>query len=482
MPKTACLFALFALFALSLACSSSDRDAEPPPDPPITYPAGLTWESALTSVATTTREIDILFVLDNSPSNSSHQRAIMSQADTLVAQLEDVMGFVPDLHIGVTTTDIGVGGQPVGGCTTNGEDGVLQNAPRILGCSPPRGRFIRDVENAAGERERNYDGELRDVLSCIADLPLDGCGFEQPLEAMRRALDGSRAENDGFLRPGALLAVVVITDEDDCSARDTGLFAPRSGPDDPLGALSSFRCWEHGVVCEPDTPRTAGEYFGCESREDSSYLFAVAEYRDFLRSLKPDPSMVYFHVIGGRDWSARVNLDGEGNPELERMCDPDDENEIFPAATSMWRLHSFTRQLASRAAGSGLCSFPPREEADEEWPTLLFARPIAWVASGEACLTGSLWDSDSAREDTQPVCRGFDVSNLWTPGETRESVPSCLSDATARPCYRIESSPTCRINRFYELKADVLRDAPTTDTRFVLECLHADWSTNWGAF
>ena len=65
-----------------------------------------------------------------------------------------------------------------------------------------------------GTREVNYTGKLEDALSCISHVGDAGCGFESPLEAIKRALDGRHPENAGFLRPGAFLAVVILTDED----------------------------------------------------------------------------------------------------------------------------------------------------------------------------------------------------------------------------------------------------------------------------
>jgi hypothetical protein len=58
------------------------------------------------------------------------------------------------------------------------------------------------------------------------------------LEATYRALHDAIPENAGFLRPGAALAVLIATDEDDCSA-DPGsdVF---SGPYGPVSLFS--RC------------------------------------------------------------------------------------------------------------------------------------------------------------------------------------------------------------------------------------------------
>ena len=48
------------------------------------------------------------------------------------------------------------------------------------------------------------------------------------LEAMRLALDPATTENAGFLRENSALAIILLTDEDDCSARDPLLFDPEA--------------------------------------------------------------------------------------------------------------------------------------------------------------------------------------------------------------------------------------------------------------
>jgi hypothetical protein len=78
--------------------------------------------------------------------------------------------------------------------------------------------------------------ETEHAFSCVATLAGGGCGIEQPLEAMKLALD-NHPDNVGFLRPLSHLAVVIIADEDDCSARDaTTLFDPE--PVDVMGPLT----------------------------------------------------------------------------------------------------------------------------------------------------------------------------------------------------------------------------------------------------
>jgi len=70
--------------------------------------------------------------------------------------------------------------------------------------------------------QTNYKGELADVFGCIAMLGSQGCGFEHQLASVLRALgaDGAPApaQNAGFLRPDAFLQIILVSDEDDCSA------------------------------------------------------------------------------------------------------------------------------------------------------------------------------------------------------------------------------------------------------------------------
>src|SRR5438445_254370 len=77
----------------------------------------------------------------------------------------------------------------------------------------------------------NYNGDITDAFTCIAALGDQGCGFEGQLKSVRWALDANAAtfppENDGFLRPEAFLAVILITNEDDCSVPDdSGMVDP----------------------------------------------------------------------------------------------------------------------------------------------------------------------------------------------------------------------------------------------------------------
>src|SRR5687767_3990961 len=81
--------------------------------------------------------LDILFIIDDSPSMSDKQAALAAAFPRMIDVLAQLDGGLPNLHIGVVTSDmgtsasgslpapaIGVVGQ--GGCSGRGDDGRLQ--------------------------------------------------------------------------------------------------------------------------------------------------------------------------------------------------------------------------------------------------------------------------------------------------------------------------------------------------------------------
>jgi len=272
------------------------------------------------------RKIDILFVIDNSDSMRQEQENLATNFPKFIQVLDSIEGGRPSVHIGVISSDIGIDPYAAEACSGRGDDGLLQNAPRIAGCSPPNGgaRYLEDIPLASGGRQTNYNGSLEDAFACIAQLGTSGCGLEQHLESMRRALDPGNVANAGFIRDDAYLAVIIVADEDDCSARDTAIFNPARELDNissPLGVFSSYRCTEFGVTCDslPSLPRAAADYTSCRPRSDS-YLHGVEEYVQFLYQRKGDPNLVAVAGIVGNPTPFGVFINDKGAPELKHSC------------------------------------------------------------------------------------------------------------------------------------------------------------------
>jgi hypothetical protein len=233
-------------------------------------------------------DLDVLFVIDNSASTDDKQKVFRANFQNIIDALDKYPTGRPNLHIGVvdTTVDIGATGWP--GCPSPdpAEDGRLQTGSN---CGVVD-NFISDLAAPDGTRMTNYTGDLATTFSCMASVGSTGCGFEAPLEAMKRALDGRHPENAGFVRNGAWLAVVILTDEDDASVADPTLFAlPGSRDDFRAQPLYAYGC------DQPISATSPGTYTGCRVRT-GSYLQDPDAYVQFLASVK-DPFQTFVAVI-----------------------------------------------------------------------------------------------------------------------------------------------------------------------------------------
>lgn len=288
--------------ALLAACSSSPAK-----------PMGPTRITAAIVPAAENRSVDLLFLIDDTI-NLDMQDNFAHDFPAFLATLQE--GGLPSLHIGVVTSDLGTTavddatpGPPIGTgpgmCQGVGKGGVLQTN----GNTVVAGNFIDDEPAGSGARNTNYTGGLADAFTAIEQVGVSGCGFEQPLEAVHKALINTTA-NAGFLRADANLAVIVLTDEDDCSLAHNALIDPNNSD---VGALQSFRCTHYGVTCDvggltPDQMNEVGAKDECHSNEQSPYLTRVADYATFLRGLKPDPRMVMFAAVAGTPAPVDIEL------------------------------------------------------------------------------------------------------------------------------------------------------------------------------
>ncbi len=233
----------FAVAAPALwACTSRTLEA-----PQITPTANLTTKFN----QKINNEIDILFMIDDSSSMTSMQQKLLAQLPTFMQVLQNLPSGLPSLHVAVVSQDMGAPGDSTAaiGCTNNGKDGVFQYAPEGT-CTATTltagSTFISDVDMMP-----NFTDPIGTVFQCIALLGAKGCGFEHQLAAIDRALgaDGNGAppmENTSFLRPEAYLGIVMLTNEDDCSATPPTTIYSLNGFQqniaNPDGPIQNFRC------------------------------------------------------------------------------------------------------------------------------------------------------------------------------------------------------------------------------------------------
>jgi hypothetical protein len=273
------------------------------------------------------KDVDLLFVIDNSNGTAELQINLAKNLPRLIEAMKSpaLNNKIPNLHIGVVSTDLGAGNYALPGCEVSGGDGgKLLYKPQVAGCVPPSKPYVEYIEGVTNINNPAVSDPIAKVtkaLQCIIELGVGGCGFEAPLEAARRALDPKLNRNPGFLRKDARLAVVFVTNEDDCSAAKTQLFDPaQSKPTDPLGPLSSFRCFEFGVQCScsggPCTRTTTGPRQACKPAYD--WLQDYEGYVTFFSSLKPSGRLMLFAIAGPTDL-VEVSVQN-GMPALKPSC------------------------------------------------------------------------------------------------------------------------------------------------------------------
>lgn len=383
------------------------------------------------------RDIDILFVVDNSGSMLEEQTSLAQNFVRFIEVLENIEGGLPNVHMGVVSTDVGAGPYAIPNCGRDGDNGVLQNTARGA-CSPPTGAYIVDVAQDGGGRMQNYSGSLADTFACIARLGTDGCGFEQPLESIYRALNGSNPTNSGFLRPDAFLAVIIISDEDDCSTERSEMFdTSQTSISDPLGPLSSFRCFEFGVKCEPDdSPRQPGPRQNCTPRNDSEYMYSVDRYIQFLKGLKADPSQIIVAGIIGNATPVTVGLSttqGSNNPQLQPSCSSA-SGEAAPGV----RLKYFLDGFSQRNTSTTICN-------DNLADALVLVAELLSKVISNPCLAGNL-DTDPDQEGVQEECQVSDVRFPSTDLQQETIIPKCSSPtpgAGELPCWHLVENADC---------------------------------------
>jgi hypothetical protein len=337
---------------------------------PIPYPDG--------GVFTPTREIDVLFMIDSSSGMRLLQDNLIRNFPTFMTVLRNLPGGLPDLHLAVITSDLGAGDGSISGCGQAGDAGRFQytaRAPCTATNLGPDATFIVD-----GGGVRNYGGALEDVFSCIAAVGEYGCGFEQPLAAVARALgaDGrpAPAENQGFLRPTALLFIVLVSDEDDCSVPAmTNLFDTTSNTNlaSVLGPPVNFRCNEFGHLCggaRPPRRAPTGSVSdvvtldGCVSAEGAGLLTPLELLRAQIRSVKPFPDQqILVTAIAGPSapyriqWKAAPISDTGPWPTMAHSCVASDMSYADPAV----RLNQFAGSFGAAGQTLSACldSFAP---------------------------------------------------------------------------------------------------------------------------
>lgn len=185
-----------------------------------------------------------------------------------------------------------------------------------------------------------------DDFGCLATTGTDGCHIEQPLEAALKALtpatsdlrfaDGTRGQgdrgNEGFRRDDAVLGIVIVTDEDDCSISDPELFDPE-GP--YRYESSELRCTQH-----------------------EEGLHSVARYVEGFRDLVDDPAKLVVAAIAGVPTDLISDLGAVDydavleDPRMEVRVDRLRGEQLLPACDVLGRVSAAPARRLLQMIGS----------------------------------------------------------------------------------------------------------------------------------
>ncbi len=151
-------------------------------------------------------KVDILWVIDDSTSMKEEQAAVKAAGADFIAELDDAD---MDFHIGLITSD---------GDSTNSKASVLLGTPNYLTSA------CRDDGNPV---DCTYGTDFTNLVEQGTGGSDKEKGLEVALNAVSPPL--SQNYNAGFVRDDALLMVIILSDENDCS--DGGRLGDTTGED-----------------------------------------------------------------------------------------------------------------------------------------------------------------------------------------------------------------------------------------------------------
>ena len=383
-----------------------------------------------------------------------------------------------------------------------GDNGKFYTAPegncQSNDFTDPNAEYITD--DAAGDTKNFTDADgttgagLSKVFACIALLGQSGCGFEHQLASIDRAL-GSDGAVDGngnllgptdptFLRPDAYLGIVMLTNEDDCSAPNSGntaldIYSLQGGDDSlnsPGGPLGNYRCNGKpygGHRCQDlsagspdmtpqlpplDEPTDAVNdmvtYSNCvpdDGADPMDELIPVATFISHIKSLKSDPAnQILVAAVTGVNHTDPANPNtvmptsttvtptpytvtwalGSGTsatekiPNVNHLCGPTTDGSFADPAV---RISAFVNAFGTNGVLDSICdaSYAPSMTA--------IAQKIGALITPK-CISGTIQQLNGQPNCT--VTNEFKVNG--SPTQLTKNIPNCASTSPTgtAPCWQ----------------------------------------------
>ena len=207
--------ALMTGVSVLVACDKNDRS----------FSILSETEAFQQSTAYSQRNIDILWVIDNSGSMANSQTNLRNNMRAFIDKFSD-LGM--DYRMAVIGTDAWLGDESLPGKFPN-TTALYNKYPSFNpalslfrdgcnggNCQGRTGIYIMDPSNTV-----NPDGTPTNVFPKNSALGTAGSGDERAFHSIIAALENSTNKTRGFPRPGAFLQIVILSDEDDYSGDAT---------------------------------------------------------------------------------------------------------------------------------------------------------------------------------------------------------------------------------------------------------------------
>ena len=199
-----------ALLASGLACN--EHELSP-------FSKSLNSGKKQSTSSGSTRQVDILFVIDNSNSMAEEQLSLDKNFGDFLTKLTQANA---NFRLAAVSTDYK-------GSNMTFETDALSNGGAAVLTDLSSSEIAEIKSKCAAQfsadkpwidyEDLNKDGKLemvQDLFRCEAIMGTGGSGLEKGLASMRSVLDTKVGKN--FKRPGSIMAIVFVTDENDCSS------------------------------------------------------------------------------------------------------------------------------------------------------------------------------------------------------------------------------------------------------------------------
>ncbi len=151
------------------------------------------------------REVDFLFVIENSPTMATYQQNVAHNVGVFVDGIQEVVDTIETVHVGVITAE--------------------PYRPNVTGCDQLGGLVVRTGDDhtryecgpyAQGHNYMTARDNLELAFPCAAMVGTQGSDHDAPMAAALAAVSPPLTDpgqcNEGFLGKDALLVLVIVSD------------------------------------------------------------------------------------------------------------------------------------------------------------------------------------------------------------------------------------------------------------------------------